>query len=111
MLATGSQPILLGIFGGLGMQEFVIIAIVAVLLFGQKLPTVARTMGSHYNKFRKGISDIQQSVDQADVSGSDTSRSYSAGSYDDYDDYEEATGPKFEPPPSEPKMDDPTPDA
>ncbi|MCH7729765.1 MAG: twin-arginine translocase TatA/TatE family subunit, partial [Planctomycetes bacterium] len=48
MLATGSQSILLGFFGGLGMQEFVIIAIVAVLLFGQKLPTVARTMGNHY---------------------------------------------------------------
>ena len=85
---------------GLGMQELIIIGIVAVLLFGKKLPDVAKSMGTSYREFRKGLSDIQSSVD---VSTTNHSSNYSSSSYDDYDDLDEATAPKFEPPPSEPK--------
>ena len=81
---------------GLGMQELIIIGIVAVLLFGKKLPDVAKSMGKSYREFRKGLSDIQSSVDVSTTN-------YSSSSYDDYDDLDEATAPKFEPPPSEPK--------
>ena len=81
---------------GLGMQELIIIGIVAVLLFGKKLPDVAKSMGKSYREFRKGLSDIQSSVDVSTTN-------YSSSSYDDYDDLDEATSPKFEPPPSEPK--------
>jgi sec-independent protein translocase protein TatA len=94
---------------GLGMQEFVIIGIVAILLFGKRLPEVARSWGKSYAEFRRGLSDIQSQLDSA---SSDVYSSYSSPSgqsknstpsYDDYDDYEEATAPKFEPPPSEPQ--------
>jgi sec-independent protein translocase protein TatA len=90
---------------GLGIQEMVIVGVVAILLFGKNLPGVARSLGSSYREFRKGLFDLQSSLNVMD---DDTPRSkpktYSASTYDDYDDYEEATAPKFEPPPSEPTV-------
>jgi sec-independent protein translocase protein TatA len=92
---------------GFGMQEMVIIGIVAILLFGKRLPEVARTWGKYYTEFRRGLSDIQSQMDMSDVySSRPSSSSYTKSSHtssDDYDDYDEATAPKFEPPPSEPR--------
>lgn len=91
---------------GLGMQELIIIGVVAVLLFGRKLPEVAKSLGKSYAEFRRGLSDIQSEMDvRSDVySATSTSSSYSSeSSYDEYDDYDEATAPKFEPPPAEPQ--------
>jgi sec-independent protein translocase protein TatA len=92
---------------GLGMQELVIIGIVAILLFGKRLPEVARTWGKYYSEFRRSLSDIQSQMDMSDIYTSrPSSTSYTKASQpsaDDYDDYDEATAPKFEPPPSEPR--------
>ena len=92
---------------GLGMQELIVIGIVAILLFGKRLPEVAKSMGKSYRQFKQGLADIQSSVDISDNSydrSPSSSYSSSSKSYDDYDDYDEATAPKFEPPPSEPKL-------
>ncbi len=89
---------------GLGMQELVVVGIVAVLLFGKKLPEVARSLGKSYNEFRRGLHDIQSSVDYREPYT--PSKSYSAPR-DDYDDYDEPTAPKFEPPPAEPQAEPP----
>jgi sec-independent protein translocase protein TatA len=95
---------------GLGMQELVVVGIVALLLFGKRLPEVAKTVGKSYSQFRRSLSDIQSSMNLSDIyspTSSSKSSSYggnSGSSYDDYDDYDEATAPKFEPPPSEPKQ-------
>jgi sec-independent protein translocase protein TatA len=91
---------------GLGMQELIIIGVVAVLLFGRKLPDVAKSLGKSYAEFRRGLSDIQSEMDvRSDIySATSDSSSYSSeSSYDEYDDYDEATAPKFEPPPAEPQ--------
>ena len=48
--------------GGIGFSEMLVIGVVAVLLFGSKLPEVARNLGASYNQFRKGLSDIQSSI-------------------------------------------------
>ena len=96
---------------GMGMQEVIIIGVIAVLLFGKKLPEVARSVGSSYRQFKSGLTDIQSTVNMSDsYSSKAASRSYSR-SQDDYDDYDEATAPKFEPPPSEPKIDSPAKEA
>lgn len=87
---------------GLGFQELAIIGIVAVLLFGKRLPEVAKSLGHSYREFRKGLTDIQSTVDFSDTYTPPSSYS-SASPYDDYDDYDEPTAPKFEPPPSEPQ--------
>ena len=84
---------------GLGMQELIIVGIVAVLLFGRKLPEVAKSLGSSYRQFREGLNDVKSQVDLHDTGYSSSTGSYT--SYDDFDDQDEATAPKFEPPPSE----------
>ena len=87
---------------GLGINELIIIGVVAVLLFGRKLPDVAKSMGKSYAEFRRGLSDIQSEMDvRSDIysATSDSSSYASETSYDEYDDYDEATAPKFEPPP------------
>ncbi len=94
---------------GIGMQEMVIIGIVAILLFGSKLPDVAKSLGQSYREFKRGLGDIQSSLNVSDSYSSKSSRSSrSSGSstsrarFDDIDDHDEAMAPKFEPPTSEP---------
>ncbi len=98
---------------GMGMQEVVIILIIAVLLFGSKLPEVAKSLGASYREFRKGLADLQSQIDFNDVTSNSSSSSYSSSrassssksSYeDDFDDHEEVAAPKFEPPPAAPQV-------
>ena len=93
---------------GLGMQELMLLGVVAIMLFGKNLPGVAKQLGSSYREFRKGLFDLQSSLNFDDDTSSRRStkpaKSYTATSYDDYDDYEAATAPKFEPPPGEPTV-------
>jgi TatA/E family protein of Tat protein translocase len=44
-------------FGGLGPVELVVILLVALLVFGRRLPEVARSMGQGLVEFRKGLRD------------------------------------------------------
>ena len=89
---------------GMGMQELMIIGVVAVLLFGKRLPEVAKSLGQSYSQFRKGLNDLHSSIDYTEPYTPPKSSSSSYNSYDDYDDYDEPTAPKFEPPPSEPQV-------
>lgn len=51
---------------GIGFPELVIVGVVAVLLFGSRLPEVARSLGQSYQQFRKGLNEIQSSI-QVDI--------------------------------------------
>ena len=90
---------------GLGAHELIIVGIVAVLLFGRKLPEVARSLGSSYKEFRKGLNEFQSSVNVDSYSTPSSPYSSSSSSVprlqDEYADT--ATAPKFEPPPAEPQ--------
>ena len=80
-----------------GPMEMLIIGIIAVLLFGKRLPEVGRSLGKGIVEFKKGIRGIEDGIDSATTSiASDTAT-------EELDDREEATAPKFEPPSSEPK--------
>src|SRR5688572_11347742 len=91
-------------FMGMGMQELMIVGVVAVLLFGKRLPEVAKSLGQSYSQFRKGLNDLHASIDYTGTYTPPKSKPSSRSSYDDYEDYDEPTAPKFVPPPCEPKV-------
>jgi len=56
----------LGAFFGLpGGSEWIVIAIVGLLVFGRRLPEVGRNIGRSLAQFRRGLSDIQNEVTHA----------------------------------------------
>jgi len=54
----------------IGWQELVVIAVVAVLIFGRRLPDVGRSLGEGLLEFKKGLrgvkDDVQETAEQAD---------------------------------------------
>ncbi len=48
--------------GGIGFGEILIILVVAVILFGSRLPEVAKNLGKSYQQFRKGLAELQSSI-------------------------------------------------
>jgi sec-independent protein translocase protein TatA len=49
----------------LGMTELMIIAFISLLIFGNRLPSVMRSLGKSVTEFKKGISGIEEDLDQA----------------------------------------------
>ena len=48
-----------------GPLEIVFILAVLVLLFGRRLPEIARSMGKSLNEFKKGLKESQNELDKA----------------------------------------------
>lgn len=47
---------------GLSMPEMILILIVALLLFGKRLPEVARSMGKSVVEFKKGMTEVTEKM-------------------------------------------------
>ncbi len=47
-----------------GPLELAIIAIVALLLFGRRLPEIARNVGKSMTEFKKGINEAKETKDE-----------------------------------------------
>jgi sec-independent protein translocase protein TatA len=75
---------------GIGTQELLIFGVIAVLLFGSRLPSVARSLGKSIVEFKKGMNDLESEV-KTSVYSEPTAR---VG----YSDHSEPAGPRFEPP-------------
>jgi sec-independent protein translocase protein TatA len=48
-----------------GTQELLIIAFVALLIFGNRLPSVMRSLGKSVTEFKKGVAGIEDDIDLA----------------------------------------------
>jgi sec-independent protein translocase protein TatA len=73
-----------------------IIGVIAVLLFGERLPEVARSVGKGLIELKKGVRNIQEEVEGAINSA--TTSSTTVARKEEPVEREEATAPKFEPP-------------
>ena len=86
--------------GSLGPAEMLFVGIIALLLFGKKLPEVARSLGKGVIEFKKGLRGIEDDVDtNIHASRSDSSSNPRPAPKDES---VETSAPKFEPPKSEP---------
>lgn len=90
--------------GGVAPTEMLVIGVVAVLLFGKKLPEVGRTVGrqlADLNRSFRSIQDEFRSAANTPSSSSNGGRRKSPASFESSDERVEATAPKFRPPPAE----------
>jgi len=74
-----------------------ILGAIAVMLFGERLPEVARSFGKGLMELKTGVRGIQQELENAVNSATSVDTS---PRYPEPEDREEATAPKFEPPPA-----------
>ncbi|MBX3474603.1 MAG: twin-arginine translocase TatA/TatE family subunit [Planctomycetes bacterium] len=68
---------MLGLFN-LGQWELIAIIVVGVLLFGSRLPSIARSLGKSVTEFKKGVKDINEEVATAEPKKLDEKREVSA---------------------------------
>jgi sec-independent protein translocase protein TatA len=84
--------------------ELIVLMVIAVLLFGQNLPEVARTLGKKYSDFKRGMQGIKDEIQSitAEVASPSSKRPAieNPKPQDDSNDRDEPTAPKFEPPPA-----------
>ncbi len=50
-----------------GPMEMIVILVVAVLLFGKRLPEIARGMGKSVTEFKKGLKETTKDIDKDDL--------------------------------------------
>ena len=59
---------LLAVIFGLGPTEMLIVGVVALLLFGTRLPGAMRSIGSGFREFREGLRDVEQDLEVKETS-------------------------------------------
>ncbi|MCH8829293.1 MAG: twin-arginine translocase TatA/TatE family subunit [Planctomycetes bacterium] len=85
-----------------GPFEMMIVGVIALLLFGKRLPEVARSLGRGLVEFKRGVKGIEEEVDTATYDSVDSSTS-SRPVPEEESASDEVSAPKFEPPPTEPR--------
>lgn len=55
---------ILGFSGLPGGWEWIVILVVALLIFGKRLPDIARSLGKSLSSFKKGIREAEETKDE-----------------------------------------------
>ena len=56
---------ILAIFLGMpGLPELMIVAVIVLLLFGKRLPTVMRSLGSSIVEFKRGVKGVEEDIEE-----------------------------------------------
>ena len=90
----------LAIFDFFGFQGFLILAILGVLLYGERLPEVAAKLGKQMMELKKSVQGIRDEIESVAFDAKHAVTRTMEEAADSA--REEATAPKFEPPPAEP---------
>ena len=62
-------------FGGMGTPvTYIVLALIAFLLFGNRLPSVMRSLGRSVVEFKKGVAGIEDDIDEAVRSSDEKSK-------------------------------------
>lgn len=56
---------MLAFLNALSPWHLLVIGIVAILLFGNRLPEVARSLGRSVNEFKRGLKEVKDNLDDA----------------------------------------------
>ena len=48
---------------GLGYTELIVVAVIGLLVFGRRLPDVARSVGKSIVEFKKGLREVKDDID------------------------------------------------
>jgi len=92
---------------GLSPFELTVIGVIAVVLFGDNLPDVAKKFGTTYAQLRKNLNDVQSQFREAqreaskamDLDNPSSTKPSSSLTYqDEPEDTPEPSAPKFTPP-------------
>ncbi len=86
---------------GIGTPEMIIVGIIALLLFGKRLPEVARSLGKGIVEFKKGMNGIEDEI--RNPGSTNYSQSSTAARPAVESDDQQWKAPRFEPPTTEPK--------
>ena len=52
-------------FGPPGLPEMLIVGVIILLLFGNRLPSVMRSLGKGITEFKKGVQGIEDEIDES----------------------------------------------
>ena len=56
---------MLAFLPNLGATELLVVAFVSLLIFGNRLPSVMRSLGKSVTEFKKGINEVEDDIDKA----------------------------------------------
>src|SRR6266566_2238744 len=69
-----SRPTMPVIFGFFGTWDLMIIAFIAMLLFGNRLPSMMRSLGQGVQEFKKGVAGLEEEHHEDDQTKLDEKR-------------------------------------
>jgi len=83
-------------------MELLIVGIIALLLFGKRLPEVARSLGKGVTEFKRGLTGVENESNRAASRDDYRNDSRETSRPAPSEDRPELTAPKFEPPTTAP---------
>ncbi len=57
---------MVSLIGPIGNWELIVILLIALLIFGSRLPSVMRSLGKSVTEFKRGLHDVESDINETD---------------------------------------------